>query len=201
MTTAIKICGIKTPEMARICASAGADYIGIVFCKKSPRFVSSAIAQSIASAAQDADIIPVAVFSESNANEIISICEMTRITHVQLHGEVSKKALYNLPEHLHKIYVNPKDNEDLAYLRPKTDYVLYDGEQAGSGQVINWSLINPQSTMRHFLAGGLTVDNVHAAITSTHPFGVDLSSGVEITRGEKSETLINEFIKLVKKIN
>jgi phosphoribosylanthranilate isomerase len=203
---AIKICGLKTPEMATFCAQMGAQFVGVVFSPPSPRHVDVPTASLIAAAAHQAGIIPVAVFSLASDDDIIDICQKTNISCVQLHGDVPRLALQTLPDFLQKIYVIPQNNhgitkvnpQHLDFLRPEKDFILFDGEKGGSGQTIRWDSLKPPKNLRFFLAGGLNVENIMEAIQATHPFAVDVSSGVEYVVGEKSKELIQQFIAKVK---
>jgi phosphoribosylanthranilate isomerase len=195
MNTKVKICGIKTPDMAYFCATAGAQFIGIVLHPESARYVDLKTAVLIAQAAKKADIIPVAVFVDADKDLIVEVCRTAKIDHVQLHGDLSRNALPDLPNDIHKIYVG---NFDKALcLNSQKDYLLFDGPIPGTGQTIDWNKIKVPQAMRFFLAGGLTAANVRQAIATVHPFAVDVSSGVESSRGEKSHTLIQAFIKQV----
>jgi phosphoribosylanthranilate isomerase len=190
----IKICGITDPKHAPL----GADYIGLVFCPRSPRFLSADQAIPIAQAARDAGSIPVAVFSNHNANEMIDICSKTQINYVQLHGAISRNALPFLPENLRKIYAissnsSLQENHRML-LNPERDFLLYDSIMPGSGQTFDWASIKPIPGFYYFIAGGLRADNIQEAIRVATPYGIDLSSGVEITPGIKATNLINELI-------
>ncbi|MGA2655648.1 MAG: phosphoribosylanthranilate isomerase [Gammaproteobacteria bacterium] len=194
MKTAVKICGIKTPEMARFCADNGAAFVGIVLHPASPRYVDLNTAVSIATAAQQAGIIPVPVFVDADENEILNFCTIAGVNHVQLHGDKARQALPKLPAHIHKIYAvaNRADCEISS-----DDYLLFDSHNPGAGEVIDWANINPPENIRFFLAGGLNAQNVKQAINITQPFAVDVSSGVESSLGEKSKDMIVEFINEV----
>ncbi len=197
MTVRVKICGIKTLEMARFCAKAGADYIGIVMCEKSPRYVNLNKARLIARAANDAGVIPVAVFRDSDVNTITEICRDLNVLHVQHHGDLS--VLDQLSDEFHKIYVMPLQSFEpglRSLARNDEDFLMFDSSRPGTGEKIDWTLIKAPLNVRFFVAGGLTVDNVSQAIAITKPFAVDVSSGVE-QNGEKSEFLIQQFINKV----
>ncbi len=204
--TQIKICGVRTPQIAQKCIQLGAHFVGLVFDPNSPRYVSLDEAIAIAAMVHKEKGIPVAVFNHADVATIRTVCKQTGITHVQLHGEKAKAELYDLPESLQKIYVitvNPLgeltyDKNDVHHLRPEHDFILFDGVQAGSGQKVVLTHIQSLYGLRFFLAGGLTVDTVQAAICTTHPYAVDVSSGVELTRGEKSADLIAQFITKVR---
>ena len=206
--TGIKICGVRNKQIAMACINLGADFIGLVFCEDSPRYITLDAAAEIADLARLASVTPVAVFNRASINTILDTCEHLNITHVQLHGEQAKGTLNTLPESLHKIYVvnvNQQGaiavDDNVSLLRPQHDYILFDGEQAGSGQSIALNNIRAINGLRFFLAGGLNAQNVQAAINVTHPFAVDVSSGVELTRGEKSVERITQFIEQVRALS
>lgn len=204
MKTKIKICGVRSVEIAEYCVAQGADFIGLVFCRNSKRFVENDLAKSIAKAVKNKGAIPIGVFTDADEKSIKNICDNVGIEHVQLHGEQARNAFLQLPESLHKIYVLPfngdeilpYDPEHIEQLRSKQDYVMFDGIKAGSGRTIAWHAIKQPAHLEFFLAGGLTPDNVATAIATCHPYAVDVSSGVEIS-GEKSEVLIKQFIQAV----
>lgn len=194
MKTAIKICGIKTPEMAIFCAQAGAQFIGIVMHPASPRYVDINTAISIAKAAHQSGIIPVAVFVDADKDEMMSFCKSAHVDHVQLHGDKARAAFLMLPNNIRKIYVLDPTFSGVA---PNSDFLLFDSNNPGTGEQIDWTNISVPNNIKFFLAGGLNVNNVKQAIEMLHPYAVDVSSGVELTRGEKSKELISAFINEV----
>src|SRR5438067_2402672 len=96
--TLIKICGIKDSQTAKFCVDLGANFLGMVFHKPSPRFISLETAKEIVKSIQSSSIIPVAVFVDATAGEMQNVCEILGVNHVQLHGDVSKKEHIKLPE-------------------------------------------------------------------------------------------------------
>lgn len=205
--TKIKICGVRDPETALFAAKSGANFIGIIFHPASVRNVDILQAEKIAAAAKQNGAIPVAVFVNTNADQILKICQIARINTVQLHGNISRQQHHLLPPDFSRIYVQTvneqgdiQDDVDigLKYLNAKRDYLLFDNIQAGSGTTFNWTNFSYQGTMPWFFSGGLTVDNVNDAIQRFHPTVVDVSSGVEKTPGEKDHQLICQFIDKVK---
>lgn len=202
--TKIKICGIKQPELAHLTGCAGADFIGLIFVPSSRRAVNVAIAQEIADAAYKGGAIPVAVFTESSADEIVRICEKTGIKWVQLHGTYSREQQHLLPDFLHRIYVysvSPQGEVSIDnavhHLDIKRDYLMFDSMQAGSGKTFAWKKFFYQDNFPWFLSGGLNASNVKTAIQTLHPTAVDVSSGVENAAGEKTLDLIKQFIHAV----
>lgn len=195
--TLVKICGITSPEMATYAAKRGAAYIGIVLCQKSVRYVSLDNAKIIAEAAKLAGAIPVAVFTETNADEIVRMANVIGVDVVQLHGRLSRAALTDLQQKFQVIYAVDDSHQIPSTLRSDKDFLLFDGVQPGSGQILNWTEIKLPKNMRCFLAGGLTAKNVAEAISIVKPYVVDVSSGVERAPGVKDEALINSFIESV----
>lgn len=187
--TKTKICGITTPEMAEICAHAGADYLGLVFAKNSPRYIKVSQAKEIAQIARQGGVEPVAVFDDASAEYIASVVQNTGIDLVQLHG-----AIPVLPPGLQYIIACPRPDAEL----PPCDFVLYDSPIPGSGILLDHKSIVLPPHHRVFLAGGLNQGNVLSIIQQYRPYAVDVSSGVESSRGIKSAALIRAFISKVK---
>jgi phosphoribosylanthranilate isomerase len=201
----IKICGIRTPELAKKTAIAGAHFIGIVFHPQSKRHVSIEQAISIAAATKKAGAIPVAVFVNHTAWQMHEICQVTGIEVIQLHGQFARRRHQLLSAHYQRIYALPVtsnglicgDGDDLFYCDPKRDYVLFDNAEAGKGLPFDWNKFSHTSPFRIGFAGGLTAENVTHAIHKFQPSFVDVSSGVENAAGEKDLKLIQQFIAAV----
>ncbi len=201
----IKICGISQPQIAAVAATAGANFIGIVFHPQSSRYVNIQQAIAIAKATVTAGAIPVAVFVNQNANEMHNICLQTTIHTVQLHGDLSRSQHYLLPKNYTRIYVqNLLDNGHiinnigLQYLDPGRDFILIDNTEAGSGNIINYQQIDYNLPFRWLIAGGLSAKNVNDVINYLQPHGVDVSSGVELSKGNKDCVLIQQFIQALR---
>lgn len=202
-TIKIKICGIRTPEMAKFCGHAGADYIGLVFSEQSSRHVTLSQAKKIAEAARGAGTMPVAVCVDQDAQEILHILDETGITIVQLHGDRSRATLPLLLDDIQIILAMPS----LAYhpnymtdLRKDCDYILLDAEKPGSGKTSDWTSFYVPEDLPFFLAGGLHINNIAEAIQTVHPDAVDVSTGVESSPGIKNEALIFAFIQAVNEV-
>ncbi len=180
----IKICGVTDPDTAFFTAQAGADLIGIIQYPGSIRYVPPARAAKIAIAAKEGGAIPVAVFVDAESASI----EQLGIETVQLYGNIPR-----LPERFRCIYANHPEMP----LRTGEDYLLFDQGQGGSGIPFDWDHFEAPQGIRWFLAGGLTADNVGIAIEKLRPYGVDVSSGVEI-RGMKDRGRIVSFIEQVR---
>jgi len=201
----IKICGIRDPGMAEQAANAGANLIGIVFHPLSPRYVSLEQAAAIAIAARNAGALPVAVFVNHTSVEIRCICEATHIHIVQLHGAMARAHHHLLPDKYQRIYVQsvsangelPTD-DGLRYLDSNRDLVLIDHQEPGQGNTINRRAFRYDLPFPWILAGGLSPSTVVAAINDLQPNGVDVSSGVESSKGNKDIFLIQKFVTSVR---
>jgi len=206
--TRIKICGIKEPDDALAAADAGASWIGLVFVKESPRYVSVAQARAIADALPPS-VTPVGLFANHRADEVNRITTEVGLDTVQLHGREPSRILDKL-KNLNviramafggKTFANyvEWDNDDRVHFL-LLDSPPVDGLSGGSGEVFDWKALAARRTSFYspfFLAGGLTPDNVAEAIDVVRPFAVDVSSGVESSRGVKDVGLIEAFCEAV----
>jgi len=181
----IKICGIKDPEMALFAAKAGADLIGIMQHPQSSRYISPKRAIEIAEAARVGGAEPILVFVDTTQEEVIALCEEIGVFFVQSYAQTLE-----LPPYYRRMYVN-------QVAPNKLDYQLIDFSH-GKGKLFDATLI-PQRESRCFLAGGLTPENVSTMINSYHPYGVDVSSGVEKEQ-KKDKGLIRKFIENARSI-
>lgn len=204
----IKICGIRDAQMAEQAALAGVNLIGIVFHPSSPRYVTIAQASAIAAAAHKSGALPVAVFVHHTDVEMFNICEATDIHIVQLHGATARAHHHLLPEHYQRIYVQTvSDNghiqtdDGLRYLDPNRDVILIDHEEPGQGKSFNRLHFHYDLSFPWLLAGGLSPSNVVAEINVLQPNGVDVSSGVESSKGNKDIHLIQKFVTAVRGVN
>ncbi|HEV2614636.1 MAG TPA: phosphoribosylanthranilate isomerase [Gammaproteobacteria bacterium] len=179
----IKICGIKSPELAAQTVQAGADYIGLIFEPSSKRYVDINLAKQIAAAVIKNNAVPVAVFTTHTAKQMLEICNFINVTTVQLHGDISQQQHNLLPKYFTRLYVHgiPKDADITR------DYLLLD-------KPFDINTMNYTGDFRLALAGGLNINNIKSAITKFRPHIVDLSSGVEDEIGNKSIELIKQFI-------
>jgi phosphoribosylanthranilate isomerase len=204
----IKICGIRDPGMAEQAANAGANLIGIIFHPLSPRHVNLEQAAAIAMAANKAGALPVAVFVNHTEVEMRCVCEATKIHIVQLHGATARAHHRLLPDKYQRIYVqNISDKSELQtdnglrYLDSERDLILIDHAEPGQGNTICRQKFHYDLPFPWLLAGGLSPSNVVAAINDLKPNGVDVSSGVELSRGDKDIFLIQKFVTSVRALD
>ncbi len=205
----IKICGVTQPDQVGMIREAGADAIGLNFYSLSRRGVSLESAGPIAAAA-GSDLMKVGVFVNASAESILKTCDALGLDLVQLHGDEPPQLLAELGGRpVMKAFrfgaagIQPvvKFLEACRVLEIKLPMVLLDahvpGEYGGSGEVADWDRIAADRSelgeLPLILAGGLTGDNVAAAIAAVQPTGVDTASGVESLPGVKDVGKLQSF--------
>jgi phosphoribosylanthranilate isomerase len=214
MRTRVKICGITRIEDGIAAAEAGADAIGLVFWSGTPRCIETDRARSIA-AALPAFVSIVGLFVDPEPAKVRAVLDAVPLHALQFHGDESPSlcASFGRP-YVKAVPVRPEvDLLQYAARYPAALGLLFDafqpgGMPGGTGTTFDWArlprrLIDSMSR-RLILSGGLTSQNVAAAIRAVRPWAVDVSSGVEETdgsgqprRGLKSPTKIAEFIREV----
>lgn len=195
--TKVKICGLKTMEDITYVNGIKPDYVGFVFAN-GKRMVTPSMAEMMRRRL-DPSIIPVGVFVDEPADNIIRILQRGVVEVVQLHGNESEEDI----EKIHKATgkqvikaVEVKGAEDIQlWQSSKADYLLLDSGK-GSGEAFDWNVLKGVNRP-FFLAGGLSPENVEAAINQVHPYAVDVSSGVE-TDGHKDREKIRKFVEAVR---
>lgn len=200
MSVKVKICGITSVTDAVTAAAAGADLIGLMFYERSPRHVSVPVAAEITRALPPA-VLRVGVFVNPDAGLVWHAIQECDLTLLQFHGEESPDFCAQFGVRSMKAF----RIQNSASLRALPDYAteayLLDAyspaAHGGTGAQFNWELA--VSAKQHgkpiFLAGGLTPENVAAAVRQVRPFGVDVSSGVESAPGKKDPAKVQAFIQ------
>lgn len=203
--TRIKICGITRPDDAIAAAAAGADAIGLVFFPPSPRAVTIEQAREIA-AALPPFVTRVALFVDADHDSVAEALASVPIDLLQFHGDepAADCESYGLP-YIKAARVQPGfELERFSSRYTGACGILVDtyqaGVQGGTGEVFDWSLIPVRRSKPLILAGGLTPDNVAAAVRRIRPFGVDVSGGVESAKGIKDADRIAAFIREVENV-
>ena len=201
--TKIKICGLTNLDDACAAIDFGADALGFVFFKESPRNISPAKAAAII-ARLPVFTTTVGVFVNEPKEEILKIVEQTGVSVIQLHGEEPPEACL-LPKKVIK-GIRIKSLESLEPLKRYQGHVsafLLDTYAphlpGGTGQTFNWDIaLEAKSYGRIILAGGLTPENISEAIKTVRPYAVDVSSGVELEKGKKDHEKMKLFIERAK---
>ncbi len=197
-----KICGITRIEDALVAAEAGADAIGLVFYAKSPRAVSVQQARAII-AALPPFVTTVGLFVNASRSELNAILDAVPLDLLQFHGDESPAdcAGYRRP-YIKALRVKPGDDiAAQAAQYSQASGILLDtyvaGVPGGTGEAFDWSLVPQGLSKPIILAGGLCAENVRAAIQQVRPYAVDVSGGVEASKGIKDAEKIRAFIREV----
>ncbi len=197
--TKIKICGLTVPEDVRIVNGLRPDYVGFVFFRGSRRCVDRKSAEELRSIL-DPRIQSVGVFVDEDIHVVAGLLESGIIQLAQLHGSEDDSYIRELRDMTNRPVMkafrisSPSDAEMAG--RSAADMILLDSG-AGSGKVFEWASAG-RIERPYFLAGGLTPGNVGQAIRTLHPYGVDVSSGVE-TEGKKDPIKTAAFAAAVRK--
>lgn len=208
-TAKVKICGITNAEDAAAAVEAGADALGFVFYRKSPRYIEPLVARQIIVGLPPL-VIPVGVFVDEDQLVVRNLVDDCGLALAQLHGHESAIYCQELGRPVLKAF-RVKDRSaflTLAEFRGRAGvrgFVLdafSDQAFGGTGQVIDWQLAAEVAKAANILlAGGLTPDNVGKAIQAVQPYGVDVSSGVESAPGKKDHEKVRAFIRAVRVVS
>jgi phosphoribosylanthranilate isomerase len=206
LRTRIKICGITREEDARAAAQLGADAIGLVFYAPSPRDVGLEQARAIA-AAIPPFVTVVGLLVDPTRDQVESVLRGCPINVLQFHGDEAPDfcCSFGLP-YIKAARVRADSDlvQSLSPYHAAQGWLLdayHDRLYGGSGESFDWRLIPRDLARPVILSGGLTPDNVGAAVRQVRPWAVDVSSGVESAKGIKDAAKIAAFIAGVKNEN
>ena len=205
MDTKVKICGITSVADGLAAVEAGADMIGLMFAEKSPRLISLSTAAEI-SRAVSPFIVKVAVFVNPSEDLVLRAIGECGVTLLQFHGDETPEFCTQFGAMSMKAFRVRDENSLAALPNYPTDAYLLDAYSAaargGTGEKFNWDLAVAAQKFGKpiFLAGGLTPENVAAAVRQVNPFGVDVSSGVESAPGRKDHAKVRAFIQAVRSV-
>ena len=203
----VKICGITQIEQGRRIAELGADSLGFICVAQSPRYISPDKIKAIAG------WLPVAtdrvgVFVNSSIAEIAAVVSQANLTAVQLHGAEPPEFCLQLRQAIAPEIelIKAFRVKSTATLTATADYsncvdtllldAYHPGLHGGTGKTLNWQDLNQfKPAIPWMLAGGLTPDNVTNALSRLQPDGIDLSSGVERSPGDKDLTKVAQLFQ------
>ena len=203
MKPRIKICGLTRVEDVRVAVDAGADAIGLVFYPPSPRHVSIQVAATLASAVPPLVTI-VGLFVNADPVFVRETLAAVPIHLLQFHGDEDESYCRQFDRpYMKAARVKPGvDLVQYAAAFPSAQAILLDAfvdGYGGGGKVFDWSLVPPVLGKPLVLSGGLDVGNVGEAIHRLRPAAVDVSSGVEATKGIKDAEKIRAFVAAVRR--
>ena len=200
-STRIKICGVSEIDDLTVVAEAGANGVGFVRAKGSPRYIDFETASALL-AEVPSEVTSVAVYVDALTDEVVRL----RTDAVQLHGQEDEATVQAIAQQMPDTLVIRGFPFSRPHLNrwqetPGVHAILVDGRSAGGGMSFDYE---PLANIRHMvtrpliLAGGLTPDNVGDAITLLRPYAVDVSSGVESKPGVKDHGAIKAFCQAVR---
>lgn len=209
----IKICGITTHEALSAALDENADYVGLVFYPPSPRNIDLKTAASLSEASRN-QAKTVALFVNPTDDQLSAVIGSVDPDLIQLHGDEDAARLIEIKQRFNRPIIKAipiSSSSDIVSAKRHeraADILLFDAKPAsddptalpgGNGVAFDWQTIeNFGESAQFMLSGGLNPDNVVEAIQKTGARAVDVSSGVERTRGQKDPELIHRFIKTVR---
>ena len=211
--TRIKICGLTSVEDVQMVAAVGADALGFVFYPPSPRYVTPENAKQLLRAIPPF-VVSVGLFVNIAEADLRAVVAQAPVQLLQFHGDETPAQCASLSAAVNRPFLkafrvrSDTTAQDLleceaAYraVSPLFHGLLLDTfveGYGGSGKVFDWSLIPKELAPRVVLSGGLSVHNATGAISQVRPFAVDISSGVELSKGVKDEIKVRAFIDAVR---
>ena len=198
----VKICGITELDDALHALDCGADALGFVYYERSPRAITRKRAQAII-AELPPFVTVVGLFVNEDPSIVREIADDCNLDVIQYHGDESPEIVRMAPRRaIRALRIRESDTLDEINRYPASGLLLdawVTGAFGGTGVLCNWELAAEIAKKRPvILAGGLTPENVAAAIQTVHPYDVDVSSGVEEAPGRKDQKKVAAFIKAAK---
>ncbi len=211
--TRIKLCGLTTPEDVAVAVAAGADAIGLVFYPPSPRHVSAERASELL-AGLPAYVTAVGLFVNATLAEVQAVLAQAPISLLQFHGDETPEQCREIAQavgrpFMRALRVRPETTAadllefDLHYRAsgPLFAGLLLDtwsDAYGGTGKAFDWSLVPADIAHQAVLSGGLNAQNVTDAVRRLRPHAVDVSSGIEASKGVKDHALMRAFVSAVR---
>jgi len=208
MTLRVKICGITNLEQGEAIAHLGATALGFILVPNSPRYIAPEQLVTIIPYLP-ATVESIGVFVDTDIAEVVQIVAKTGLKAVQIHGQESpsycQELRHQLSKDLSRVEIikalrirNREDLENIANYETVVDTFLLDAYHpqllGGTGHTLDWSMLADFTPRRPwFLAGGLNPENISIALRNLKPDGIDLSSGVEISPGNKDLSKVEKL--------
>lgn len=198
----VKVCGVSTPQIAELAVETGADWIGLVFEPRSPRYVDETRAEAVMEAVGGrADLIGVLV--DGDAEHCNQLASRFHLSAVQIHGEdIPAQMLVDCTVPVIRAVNVATEQQAYTLEWPPSGIVLLDAAPdadalpGGTGRrlPLEWAA-NVALHRRIVLAGGITPDNVADTIARVRPYGIDASSGLESSPGVKDPDLVRAYVR------
>jgi phosphoribosylanthranilate isomerase len=192
----VKICGITNEDDALLAVALGADALGFVFAPSRRQVKAETVRDIVKRLPRE--VTTVGVFRDDRPAHVVDVASRVGLHAVQLHGHEPVSEVKWVRERVRfVIQAFPAGDPALAAaVNSPADVILVDSPNPGSGRVFDWRLAEgAPSGVRLLLAGGLTSHNVADAIKLVRPWGVDVSSGVEVAAGRKDPRKLRQFIE------
>ena len=192
----VKICGITNEDDALLAVAMGADAVGFIFAP-STRQVAAQVVYDI-TRRLPAEILTVGVFRNEHPKLVVDTAHRAGVKAVQLSGRETAADTRSIAGHFRWVIkaFGADDPNMVNADQYGTDIIMLDSPEPGSGKVFDWSLAGEvPGSVKLILAGGLTPENVGAAVTEVQPWGVDVATGVERSRGKKDAIAVKRFIE------
>lgn len=206
MRTRIKFCGMTREEDVAAAAALGVDAVGLIFAARSPRRLDAAAALALRKALPPL-VASVALFMDTPVDEVARTVAIVRPQLLQFHGAEDEAdcARHGVP-YLRAVPMGGGDAGSAAAFMaryPSAAGFVFDshahGGAGGSGSGFDWGRLPSRIERPWLLAGGLRADNVAAALEAVHPWGVDVSSGIESAPGVKDFDSMKRFVAEVRR--
>lgn len=200
----IKICGITRREDAEAAILAGADALGFIFVRESPRYIEPDAAAEIIGGLPPF-VSYVGVFVNEKREAADAIAARCGLGAVQLHGNESPEYCKSLTRPVIKAFRMTSDFDENVLQNYAVSGFLFDtavvGKMGGTGETFDWNRVVPLKRFGPLiLAGGLNPENVSRAVQMVEPYGVDVSSGIEHSPGKKNHERMIKFIRVCKNL-
>ncbi len=207
----VKICGLTTSDEALACVKAGADAIGFIFYPKSPRYIMPDKAADITKKLPD-HVVTTGVFVDEDYKAIMHAVKASSIKAVQLHGNETPELVRQLARQglivIKALFAGREPHISKASLYEHAHAILVEYGKGvlpgGNAESWNWKitadmLAGSSKSRKIIIAGGINPENIKNALETANPWGVDLSSGVEISFGKKDIEKVERLISEIKK--
>ncbi len=211
--TRIKLCGLSTPEDVSVAVAAGADAIGLVFYPPSPRHVTAERAAELL-AALPPYVTAVGLFVNPTLAEVQAVLAQAPITMLQFHGDETPDQCREIAQAVGRPFMRALRVRTETTAADLLEFALHyrasgplfagllldtwSDAYGGTGKAFDWSLVPADIAHQAVLSGGLNAQNVTDAVRRLRPHAVDVSSGIEASKGVKDHALMRAFVSAVR---